>query len=347
MNIAVVDVAAESSGALSVLTEFYEYVKSHPAKGVRWYFFLSVVELEGAPHIKIINTPYIKKSWAHRLLWEYITFPQYVKHYNIDTVLSLQNKALPIRGIKQVVYFHNALHTLPADKFDIRDNTQRSYAMYCRLITPITLQSFRYCDTIITQTHAVKEGLRRKGVKNRIEVVYPNVNVTADSGNNAVRGFIYPCGANAYKNHQMIIDAVKKAGRAFAGEILFTLTGDENAYAMRVREACKRVDRIKFVGYLSREELLDTYRDYGLIFASDVESYPIPFAEAMAYGTPIIARDMDYAREILAGYPNSCYYENVAELTKLLSRKQDYKRAEGIETGRDDSWRQVIELINI
>lgn len=345
MNIAVVDVAAESSGALSVLLDFYKHVKKNKIKDVHWYFFTSVVELEECNNVSVIKNPNIKKSWFHRSLWENLEFPKLVKEYHIDTIFSLQNKALPIKHKRQIVYFHNALHFLEPKTFNILDSSERPNYIYCKVITPITFYSYKYCDEIITQTEAVKTELEEKVQVKKIVAVYPDVNVEIHSGSNLIKGFIYPCGATTYKKHELIVEAVKKAGDDFKGEILFTFKGNENKYALKIKEMARKLNNIKFIGFLPRQELMRKYEQYGLIFASDVESFPIPFAEAMAYGAPILARKMPYATEILDGYTNGFLYEKSCELAEMLKTMERFRRQDGVAEKKSSSWGQVVKIL--
>lgn len=344
MKVAVVDVAAESSGALSVLLDFYDYIRHYSPKGICWYFFTSVISLEDTENIRTMKSPWIKKSWVCRLIWEKLIFVRQAEKYRFDTVISLQNKALPVKNVHQIVYFHNALHFLPFKTVHPFVKMEISVFLYRVLITPYTMRSFKYCQMIVTQTNAVKTELLKNIGKKHVAVIHPDISVQPCFGENCVKGFLYPCGPVSYKNHKMIIEAVRRAGKDFRGEILFTLQGDENRYARQIKVLAEGFSNIRFIGFLPREELMKKYEDYGLIFASDVESFPIPFAEGMAYGTPVIARDLPYAREILENYENRYFYNSTGELAALLKRTGSYKRCKGNCTDEDSSWGKFLKL---
>ena len=62
-------------------------------------------------------------------------------------------------------------------------------------------------------------------------------------------------------------------------------------------------EQIVFEGVLPHETLLSYYKSsQGLLFPSIIETLGLPMLEAAAFGLPIIASDLDYAREVLIGY---------------------------------------------
>lgn len=347
-RIAVVDVAAEYGGAMSVLDDFYNYVKWNDTSRTEWFFFLSVIDLEETEFIKVVKCPAVKRSWFSRLKWEVVDFPKLVGKYRITDVFSLQNKALPVRNIKQTVYFHNALHFLKPAAFHFFDKAERENFIYCFFVSPLVRHSLKRANLVITQTNAMRNCLlEMTGVPDKkVVAIYPAINLDIHSGKNGIRGFIYPSSPDCHKRLEIIIDAVKKAGSAFDGEILFTMTGNENNYAAKVKQTCEDIPHIRFIGYVKREKLLSYYEDYGLIFSSDVESFAIPFLEAMAYGSPIVARDTDYVKEYMYTYKNYQLYRDSDELAVMLMEYKKLRRGQGITRNRDENaWGKVIKKL--
>lgn len=103
------DVPAESGGALSVLKEFYNKYKAD--ENNKYIFVVSKPEMEETKkNIEVLRYPWIKKkSWLHRLYFDYFVAPQLIKEYEVDEVLSLQNIIIPHTQIIQSVYVHNVL----------------------------------------------------------------------------------------------------------------------------------------------------------------------------------------------------------------------------------------------
>ena len=107
MKIMVFDVPADSGGALSILEEFYKKFKLD--KENTYVFVLGCGVLKNSENIEVLNFPWIKKSWLHRLFFDYFVAPKLVANRGIDRVLSLQNVMVPRTKIPQTIYVHNAL----------------------------------------------------------------------------------------------------------------------------------------------------------------------------------------------------------------------------------------------
>ncbi|QQS18389.1 hypothetical protein IPL68_07395 [Candidatus Saccharibacteria bacterium] len=57
-NVAVFDVAAESSGALSILHSFYDKAKNDEQH--TWVFIVSKIDLQATSNIKVVKYPWVK-----------------------------------------------------------------------------------------------------------------------------------------------------------------------------------------------------------------------------------------------------------------------------------------------
>lgn len=310
MKIAIVDVAAESGGALSIFTDFINFISKYTeAANHEWYIFTSVLDIEEQNNIHLIKNSNVKKSWLHRMYWERFVFKKAAKRLGIELIFSLQNNSLPVKGIKQIVYFHNILLLADKSKYSFFKSEERLYAIYTRIIAPYTLHTLKKCDFVITQTETAKSALAKKNDLLNIVVIKPNVKlekITSCEGNKKIKGLFYPAAPILFKRHLDIVEAVKNNKLLCNNpefEIIFTFRGDENSYASLVKERAKEIKNIKFVGFLPREKVLELYNSYGLIITSELESYPIPFIEAMYYGTPIVTYDNEYALEIVDKYP--------------------------------------------
>lgn len=355
MRIAVIDVAAESGGALSVLRDFLSYVSEINDDGNEYYVFVSQeVDIEN-PHIHYILKPEIKSSWISRLKWERFGALKELDELKVDVVFSLQNTAFFSNKIKQVIYFHNVLLLEPKTKYSIWKKEERLYGIYTRVIAPYTLRSLKHADVVICQTNTVKNEIKRRLPGIETIAVNPNVYVDDKYINTAVRpikGFIYPTAPVPFKHIEEIVECVRENENWFVNnnlEILFTISGTENAYAQKVYELGKGVSCIKYIGYQKRERILELYRDHALIINSELESFPLPFKEAELVGTPIIAADYPYAEEILEDTKCATTYKKhdsksmLAQIKSVISSAQ---RIEHAESTKENSWSVVMKAIS-
>lgn len=352
MRIAVVDVAAQNGGALSVLNDFVDaLLEQESGTENEWYIITSVVSTREAENIHNIKCPEVKRSWLHRLWWEYSTFRRLVKRLKIDIVFSLQNNGLPVKKVKQVVYFHNVLLVQNNCKFSFFVGAERIFAIYSRILGPYIRYSWKNADAIIVQGNSVKDQVSRYFSKKQIYVCKPNVIIGSGAvSKGKVRGFIYPATAMIYKNFELIVEAVKQLELAGTRtEVLFTITGDENQYAEKIKREAAQTKSIKLIGYQTRETILQKYLEYGLIITSRLESLPVPILEAMNYQTAIVALNLPYVKDIVQSVHYNRIYIAQNDADSLASTMSDALNDENIGNyvlkDEEDSMRQLINII--
>lgn len=323
MNIAIVDIAAENSGALSVLLDFVDFIdNSNDAKQYNWFVFVSNCKHFNKKnnHINIIELPNVKKSWGHRLLWDLISCSKYFNKYKIDLIISLQNTGFPfVRNIPQIVYFHNMLLLEDKNKYSLFNANERKFAIYTKVLSRYTQFSLKKVNEVIVQTKSVKANMEKKWKINKIIAVKPNIELSGITVNErigkSINGLIYPANSIIFKRHDEIIECINKHMNWFTDndfKIIFTIDGTENSLAEGLYDKARNNKNIEFMGYVKREKIYNLMNYYGLFLNSEIESYPIPFEEAKTKGIPILAADYPYAREILEEYEN-----------KLLFKKHD------------------------
>lgn len=318
MRIAVVDVAAENGGALSVLNDFVDAIGQSEAAGRHeWFIFTSVVDVKERENVHCIQCPEVKKSWFHRLKWEYTTFRNLVKAYKIDKILSLQNNALPVKNIHQTVYFHNVLLVNRQIRFSFLDKTERKLAIYSDILAPYIRSSWKNADETIVQGESVKEALRHYFPEEKITVLRPNMNILAtEQKAGKIKGYIYPTAPFKYKNLELLISATAlllEQGQDV--EVLLTLSGEENEYAKKMRQLAASMPNIRFIGRLDRAILMEKYLQYGLVMPSQLESFSVPILEAMSMGSVVLGIKKPYVDDAVkqTGYNRLFLFEEKPE----------------------------------
>lgn len=319
MKIAVVDVAAESGGALSVLLDFIHYIESDYdfCSNNQWVVYTSRYIHITKDNIELVVIEKIKKSWFHRIFWEKYEASKDFKNRGINIVFSLQNTAFKKGNYKQLVFFHNVLLLEPRKKYSLFKPEERRYAIYTHFIAPYTIKSLRNAHSIIVQTEAVKTALLSFIPTATIQVIHPNVVFDEKYKNTSklpIKGLIYPTSAAPFKRIEEIIECVDKYSNWFLEnkfEILLTINGNENMYAERIYSlAHNLLDIVKFIGFQVKEELFELYKEYGLLICSELESFSLPFIEAGFVGTPIVAARYPYSIERSCGLNNVFLYNS-------------------------------------
>lgn len=324
MNIMVFNVPAESAGALSILNDFYEEVKAAENVHVNWIFILSKPKLRDTKNIKVLNFPWIKKSWVHRLYFDYIVAPKLVKKFKINKIISFQNVIIPNVSVKQILYMHNALPFVDY-KYGIRED--RKLWIYQNIIGKKIRKSVKEAEQVIVQSNWIKQAcINKTGIsESSIAVIPPTIKEEVtnyfEPTLEAKKVFFYPAGGLQHKNHKIIIEACKKINQTGNYKVIFTLDGDENNHVSRMYQETKNHQLpIKFVGHLSREKIFEQYTKSVLIFPSIIETYGLPLLEARLHKGMVLASDCSYSTEVLKGYGNAHFFNpfEAGELACLM-----------------------------
>jgi glycosyltransferase involved in cell wall biosynthesis len=113
--------------------------------------------------------------------------------------------------------------------------------------------------------------------------------------------FIYVADGVPHKNHVTLLDAwVILAKEGIKPSLVLTL-GIRDQILVDAIEKVKKSHNLQIhnVGAVSRERVFNLYRmSRALIFPSKIESFGIPLVEAVKFGLPIIASELDYVRDV-------------------------------------------------
>jgi len=328
MKIMIFDVPASTSGALTILEEYYKSAINSTNSNLQWIFVVGIPRFEETENVRVLRYPWIKKSWFHRIVFDWFIAPKLVMKYRPDEILSLENILVPFvsRKIKQTLYVHQSLPFVEY-KFSFKDN--KLYWTYQNIIGRLIINSIKKADEVIVQTNWMKEACSEKAKVNpgKIRVEPPELNIEIKkyfSGEeSSLRTFFYPASPNAYKNHKIILEACKKLKELGIDDyrVVLTLNGHENKYALELYEAARQNGLpIEFIGSLKREEVYEWYSKSVLIFPSYIETFGLPLLEAKLHKAPIIASNTAFSREILGDYENVWFFEpfDADELCEIM-----------------------------
>ncbi|MFT3982483.1 MAG: glycosyltransferase [Lachnospiraceae bacterium] len=325
MRIVVNDIAASTTGALSILKDFYRYVAAQDSPH-EWIFLLGDSYIEETERIQVRILSDVKKSWLSRLKFDLFTGTSYIRALKPDIVFSLQNTLTRGYRGKQVVYVHQPLGFQKWKRFSFLKPKEREYAVYQYLIGAMIDSAVKRADKTIVQTQWMREAVIKKThvspekvVKIMPDVECPDVKLSGNGPDR--RRFFFPSGDILYKNHACIAEAAKLLNQK-------GITDFEVALTLTQREAdgCinydNRYQNMSYRGRISREEVYRLYGERILIFPSYIETFGYPPAEARQTGTVIFASDCPFCREVLAGYENAYYFDpfQPKELAVLMER---------------------------
>lgn len=324
-TILVFNVAASTGGALTILREYYEKAINDTQN--QWIFILSTPKFEQRKNVKVINYPWIKKSWIHRLFFDRFFTQKIIKKYKPTKIISLQNIAIKTK-IYQELYLHQSI-PFAEYKFKLIRNTK--LWIYQNIIGRKIKKNFKYADKILVQTQWMHNEVE-KYTKAIVHVVEPCINIPCDLvyKKGKMNDYFYPAGALPYKNHDVIIEALMNFRGSFDNILVyFTLEGNETKAIKKMKLKIEKFGLpVVFLGNLSYDEVLKWYSKSTLIFSSYLETFGLPLLEAKLIGSPIITSDMPFSREILEGYDKCKYFkynnsQGLYEILKETSRSDE------------------------
>ncbi|EGT3617791.1 glycosyltransferase family 4 protein [Clostridium perfringens] len=109
-------------------------------------------------------------------------------------------------------------------------------------------------------------------------------------------------------------------------------------------------DNIEFLGHLNLKKLNEYYSTANIVvFPSYIETVGLPLMEAASFNKKIICSDLEYAREVLAGYNQVKYvdYEDYENWSKSI-----YETINSLESNSlrlnfaNKGWYEMIEFLN-
>lgn len=326
MNILVVDVAADSGGALTVLHEHYNRFKYYT--GNHYYFCVSIINLENTSNITILPFPWTKKSWLHRLWFDVVYSRFLIRKYSIQKILSLQNIMINApKCIPQDIYLHQSL-PFSDKRFSIKES--RKLWVYQNIISKFIYRSVKNADSITVQTQWLRNAIisKCKVSQDKILVEAPKIDihgiVTLKKGiKRKELWFFYPAAHYIHKNHCILFQAVDLLDKNNFPSFKLILTISEQELLKEELVLFKRNSKyIELIGPISHERVMELYAESVLIFPSFVESFGLPLLEARMTGNPILSIDSAFAHEILDGYSCVQYFDpdDDKKLSQLMFR---------------------------
>ena len=323
MNILVYDVAADGGGAATILEYYYSLHKKD--KKNHYIYLLSTYHLDDTDNITVINVPNVRKGWGHRIVFDLLGARSYLREYEIEEVISLQNNILPCFHGRQIVYVHNAL-PFAEKRYSLFEN--RYLWLYQNIIGYLIKRSISKADEVIVQTHHMKKAIcsQIKGAEAKVKVSFPAIEY--ESGLRYTEQvhpqFFYPANPSEFKNHAIIVEACRilKSKGYCQFKVLFTIRGNE-AKHIRILRNITETEQLPVVwgGNLDKKSIFSNYASSILIFPSYIETIGLPLLEAMSVEAPMIVSDLDYAREVVGDYSKVHFFNNKdpEELAKIMA----------------------------
>lgn len=169
----------------------------------------------------------------------------------------------------------------------------------------------------------------------------------------------YVASASPHKNHIVLADMMASLAKRHKDlQCKVTVTQDQAAPLARRAQELRVAERFDFLGPVATQDAYRLMRNaVALVMPSKLESFGIPYYEAMALGCPVVAADMDFAREACGNvglYANADKGEEFAYFVERLLSSSTYRadialsaktRYKKIAITWESVARQYIELL--
>lgn len=358
MNVLVYDVAAETAGVLSILNDFRQSLNTL-GKDIQWVFVVGKASMEPSENIRVIAMPEAKKSWFHRLYYDCVVMPRFIKEHQIDVVLSLQNVCIPFVSVPQYVYMHQSL-AFEQYRFSPWKKEERILFVHQNVIARFIFSSIKKARRVIVQTHDIKHKCQQKlGVsEDKFIVVPPTVSteLVQPFQPESLKGdisFFYPATPFPYKNHEVLFRAAHELIGRGCTTFRLVLTV---AHVQELSAACQKLysgleQHVEFTGFLPRTDIMQRYTRSVLLFPSVMETFGLPMLEARLTGTPVIASDLGFSHEILDDYANARFFRPkdwfalADAMQAYIEHKAAYSRDRGSLPAASAGWADIIDAI--
>lgn len=263
-------------------------------------------DLINEPRVRLISIPSSKKSWFHRLYWEWFGFRQISEKLKPSLWLSLHDITPRVSATRQAVYCHNPS---PFYRISLREALMEpSFFMFNQFYALLYRIFIHRNDCVIVQ----QDWLRAEFIKRMgpipVVVAHPSLRTdelscTPTPGPAVV--FLYPALPRVFKNIETLCEAAQilSSRRASGFEVRLTLDGTENRYARWLRKRFGDTAQVRFIGRQTKDEMAMQYREAtAVVFPSKLETWGLPITEAKAQRRPLLVADLPYARETVGTY---------------------------------------------
>lgn len=348
-NIIIVNATAlDDSGALTILRQFIEAVPSDE-KFLYMIFVSNKISLNHSQsNIRLI--PMAVKSFRKRFLWDAFGLKRWLRTNKIRpaATISLQNTNFRVDGdIPNYVYYHQSIPFFD-HQWSLFKPQERQLWFY-KHIYPFFVNLFLNDRTqVFVQLDFIKSGFVKKikFAEEKIHVITPKIELFAkdkiieiETDANKINLF-YPATPFFYKNHKIIFDALVELK---SDTFVLYLTCEKSDLI----EYPEEID-IRFMGKIPFAKVLGMYaKADALIFPSYIETYGLPLIEAASFGMPVLAADLPYAREVLAGYKGVTYvdYKDPDAWAEQIAKLEKGKKYDSYDMPDKKSWQELFRII--
>ncbi len=272
--------------------------------------------------------PVFKHNLLFPLLY-FFKFPLLLKKLKIDLIFNFGDVIIPTR-VKQIYFFDWAYAVYDEDyiwkRMSKKDFLVRKVKVW------LIDKYIRKVNITIGQTNNIINRLTKKyGLKNLVLLPTPIGNEFSDNQTyfdfdlpEAKIKFLFPASYASHKNFDILLPLAKLIKESSLPYVIIITLDESNAFELLATYEKERIlDVIINVGKIDSKLMPSLYRQTDVMFLPTLlESFGLPYVEAMAYEKPIITSDLDFAHDVcgdVAIYFNPFEPESILSVMKRVS----------------------------
>lgn len=306
-NILINGLKAKTGGGKNILDNFIANLNK--CKTVHSWFILtpnaSVYKVFEREDVSIID---VQRMSKHNIFFPWLYFvelPGVLKKLKIDVVFNFGDVIIP--GFYNQIYFFDWAYAVYPEKYIWRNMTLLNY--FIRKTKVILIKrSIHKVKITIAQTNNMAVRLEKYYKINDVVVIPTPVGkeflqsrISKDFDlPRFKRKFLFPASFSSHKNFDVIIplgEIIKSKRLPFT--IVLTIDHNNQTKEFFKKIEDNNLDCIISVGKLNNDIMPSLYKQCdALLLPTLLESYGLPYVEAMAYGLPIVTSDLDFAHEV-------------------------------------------------
>ena len=287
-------------------------------------------KLVNAARAKIVEIPWSKRTWFHRLYFEWVAAKKIAAIHDATIWLSLHDVTSNVDCPVRAVYCHN-----PSPFYwpTIRETIyEPKFAAFCLMYGLLYGVSISKNQWVVVQQQWLAKEFRERWTINALLVAHPESDLAplraAVVKRPACRVFSYPGLPRVYKNIEVVGEAIEILERdpRWRGEVRLTVSGTESRYARALSRKYSHLKTLRFCGRQSKLEMAAFYEETDcLLFPSKLETWGLPITEFKVTGRPMIIADLPYAFETVGDYANASFFpaSDAAALARQMLDAQD------------------------
>jgi glycosyltransferase involved in cell wall biosynthesis len=283
---------------------------------------------------------FYKKNVLFFILY-FIKFPSLLRIYKIDLIFNFGDILIPTN--KKQIYFFDWAYAVYSDSYIW---SKMSFTDYIQRKTKVFLikKHIKSAKLVIAQTQNMEKRLKDNMNVQNIKIIPTPVPVNSSQDNNrdfelpaGKFKYLFPASFSSHKNFEIIIPLAEKI-KEHNLPFIIVLTIDETVatnYIAVIR--AKKLNAIINLGKLPGSDMKVLYKQCDVVLLPTLlESYGLPYVEAMSYEKPILTSDLDFAHDICG---DVAYYFNPFDADSVLTEMQkvfsnDEQRMSRIKKGK-------------